>query len=404
MLLFSSLTIQASGRANWTESELTLLRSLALSSLPPLPADPSNRFADSPAAVELGRRLFFDRRLSSNGKVACASCHDPERGFQDGRALAKGVGRASRRAMPLTGMAYSPWLFWDGRKDSQWSQALGPLENSNEHNLSRGRLAKLVLAYYRPEYRAVFGAPADLTAVPENAGPLGNKSARRAWSRLQDTERDGVNRVFANVGKAIAAYERGITWGESRFDAYVRALWDDAPVRQENSLSATEVAGLKLFIGKAHCVECHRGPLFSDLDFHNTGVPIRPGLPRDLGRLAGAEQVVADEFNCLGPYSDANPEQCRELNFINKSDPRLLRAYKPPSLRNVAERPPYMHAGQFPSLQAVIGHYSRAPAAPEGRSEIKPLHLNGAEIRQLIAFLKTLSGAILSPGSVPVFR
>ncbi|WP_427501148.1 cytochrome-c peroxidase [Methylomonas sp. MED-D] len=397
LLVLSATNAGAIDSGLWSDSELTTLRSLALSSLPPLPADPSNRFADDPAAAVLGRRWFFDQGLSSNGKVACASCHDPDRDFQDGRDLAKGVGRTNRRAMPLAGMAYSPWLFWDGRKDSQWAQALGPLENPNEHNLTRGGCAKWVLAHYRCEYRAVFGEPPDLSALPDNAGPLGDKRARRAWIGLDDSARDAVNRVFANVGKAIAAFERRIAWNESRFDAYVRALGEQAPATPENSLSSEEIAGLKLFIGKAHCAECHRGPLFTDLDFHNTGVPARPGLPKDLGRLAGAEQVVADEFNCLGGYSDASPEQCRELNFINKGERRLLRAYKPPSLRNVAQRPPYMHAGQFASLEAVIGHYNRAPAAPAGRSEIKRLHLKPAEIRQLAAFLNTLSGTIDSP-------
>lgn len=401
IVLLSGVAARTVCSADWSESELATLRLLALSNLSPLPSDASNRFADNPASVELGRRLFFDQRLSSNGKVACAGCHDPKRDFQDGRSLAKGVGRANRRAMPLAGTAYSPWLFWDGRKDSQWAQALGPLENLNEHNLTRGRCAKLVLEYYRSEYRVVFGESPDLSAVPKNAGPLGDKSARHAWARLDDATRNAVNRVFANVGKAIAAFERRIVWEESRFDAYVRALAEQAPATPDNSLTKEEIAGLKLFIGKAHCVECHRGPLFTDLDFHNTGVPARVGLPKDLGRLAGAEQVVADEFNCLGSYSDAGPEQCRELNFINKGDRRLLRAFKPPSLRNVAERPPYMHAGQFASLYGVIGHYNRAPAVPEGRSEIKPLHLNGAEIRQLVAFLKTLSGAIRSPAADP---
>lgn len=401
IVLLNSVVAQIAPAADWSESELATLRSLALSSLPLLPSDPSNRFADNPAAVELGRRLFFDQGLSSNGKVACASCHDPKQDFQDGRSLAKGVGRANRRAMPLAGMAYSPWLFWDGRKDSPWSQALGPLENPNEHNLTRGRCAKLVLEHYRSEYRVVFGEPPDLSPVPDNAGPLGDKPARQAWARLDDATRDAVNRVFANVGKAIAAFERRIVWDDSRFDVYVQALLEGAQAAPENSLSKEEIAGLKLFIGIAHCVECHRGPLFTDLDFHNTGVPVRAGLPKDSGRLVGAGQVVADEFNCLGRYSDANPEQCRELNFINKGDRRLLRAYKPPSLRNVAQRPPYMHAGQFSSLQAVISHYNRAPAAPAGHSEIKPLHLKTVEIRQLAAFLKTLSSAIHSPAAAP---
>src|SRR5690606_15553813 len=107
--------------------------SLSIKSLPPLPPDPSNRYGDDPRAAALGHQLFFDTRLSANGKVSCATCHDPGRDFQDGLPLAVGVGTNTRRTMPIAGTAYSPWMFWDGRKDSQWSQALGPLESPVEH-------------------------------------------------------------------------------------------------------------------------------------------------------------------------------------------------------------------------------------------------------------------------------
>jgi cytochrome c peroxidase len=116
-------------RPEWTNEEVATLRSLWIGSLPQLPLDPSNRVADDPRAVALGKRLFFDERLSVNGKVACASCHQPVLLFQDGRPLARGVGTTTRKTMAIAGTAYSPWLFWDGRKDSQWAQALGPLES-----------------------------------------------------------------------------------------------------------------------------------------------------------------------------------------------------------------------------------------------------------------------------------
>ena len=103
---------------------------MSLAELEPLPRDPTNRVADDPRAADLGRRLFFDTRLSSNGRVACSTCHQPDRGFQDGTALATGVGITARRTMPIAGMARSPFLFWDGRKDSLWAQALGPLESA----------------------------------------------------------------------------------------------------------------------------------------------------------------------------------------------------------------------------------------------------------------------------------
>jgi cytochrome c peroxidase len=126
-LLATIATVTASGRDGWTSAQLEELRSMSLAELEPLPRDRTNRVADDPRAADLGRRLFFDTRLSSNGRVACSTCHQPDRAFQDGTALATGVGTSARRTMPIGGMARSPFLFWDGRKDSPWAQALGPL-------------------------------------------------------------------------------------------------------------------------------------------------------------------------------------------------------------------------------------------------------------------------------------
>ena len=105
----------------FSAEEWEQLQSLSIDALDPLPADPSNKYADDPAAAELGEKLFFDARFSANGKVSCATCHMPDRKFQDDVDLARGVGTTSRRTMPIAGTAYSPWMFWDGRKDSQWS-------------------------------------------------------------------------------------------------------------------------------------------------------------------------------------------------------------------------------------------------------------------------------------------
>jgi cytochrome c peroxidase len=108
----------------------------------------------------------------------------------------------------------------------------------------------------------------------------------------------------------------------------------------------------------------------------------------------GAPQVLADEFNCLSPYSDAGADDCAELRFMVAEGHELERQFKPPSLRNVAGRAPYMHAGQFDSLEAVVEHYNTAPAAPAGHSEIEPLNLSALELNQLVAFLHTLSGPV----------
>src|SRR5687768_8070594 len=184
----------------WTDAQIAELESMSLASLEPPPVDPTNKFADDPRAAELGRKLFFDTRLSANGKVSCATCHKPDLEFQDGTPLAQGVGTTNRRTMPVAGTAHAPFLFWDGRKDSLWAQALGPLESPVEHGGNRTQYAQLIAKHYRPQYEQVFGMMPALSA------------------------RDEVTAVFVNIGKAIAAYERKVEYGPSRFDTYVAAL------------------------------------------------------------------------------------------------------------------------------------------------------------------------------------
>ncbi len=389
LLVATALAPAATAADRWSAAQLNELRALSLSELEPLPPDPTNRVADDPRAAALGERLFFDTRLSANGAVACSTCHQRERDFQDGTALGRGVGTTTKRTMPIAATSRSPFLFWDGRKDSQWAQALGPLESPVEHGGTRAQYAHLVAAQYRAEYEALFGPLPDLAAVPAVAGPVADRSAAAAWGSMSDGQRDAVTRVFANLGKAIAAFERRVEFRPSPFDRYVDAL--TAGRRHEGILTKDEVAGLRLFIGKASCTQCHNGPLLTNNEFHNTGMPRRGELPVDDGRLAGATAVLKDEFNCRSRWSDA-PGRCAELDFMVTSDPTQQRAYKVPSLRNVAERPPYMDAGQHKTLAEVLDHYNRAPAAPAGHTELKPLRLKPMELRQLEAFLRTLSG------------
>lgn len=361
MLLTWGILASRGEIGTWTEPERQLIASLSLSSLPALPSDPSNVVADLPAAAALGRKLFFDTRLSGNGKVACASCHLPDRQFQDGTPLGRGIGQTTRRTMPIAGTAYSPWQFWDGRADSQWAQALGPLENPAEHGSNRTAVVEVVVANYASEFSEVFeDAPGEL--------PL--------------------DRAFADVGKAIAAFERTIMPKRSRFDVYAEAV---ANGENSEALSAQEAAGLRLFIGGANCLNCHNGPLFTDNDFHNTGAPAVTSLPPDTGRAEGALTVQRDPFNCLGEFSDAKPEECVELRFMKADGEDLVRAFKTPSLRDVAERSPFMHAGQMTSLAEVVAHYNGAPNAPEGHSELVPLGLTREEQDAITAFLASLS-------------
>ena len=384
-----ALTAGCSGDEFSAEEKATIA-SLSLDALPPLPADPSNRVADDRLAAAFGATLFFEPRLSGHGDVSCSTCHQIDRQFQDDRPLGRGVGLTDRRTMPLAGVAWSPWQFWDGRKDSLWAQALGPLEDAREHGGNRTAYAHFVAASLRDRYERIFGRLPDTTGVPPNAGPLGTAEEQAAWQAIPEAKRAEIDTVFANIGKSIAAFERSIRHEGTRFDRFARAIAAGETPQGDAALDESEKLGLKLFIGRANCVTCHTGPRFSDEHFHNTGVPQPPELPEDSGRAAGIAKALADPFNCLGRYSDAKPEQCGELRFMAKDDPLMVRAFKTPSLRGAVSRPPYMHSGQIAKIEDVVEHYAAAPRPPKGESELQPLTLSEREKDALVAFLKTL--------------
>ncbi len=381
---------------NWSAAELQILNSLALQNLPPLPPDASNRVADDPRAVALGQKLYFDTRFSANGQVSCASCHMPAQNFQDARAHGRGMADTRRRTQSIVGTAYQEWFFWDGRRDSQWSQALTPLEHAAEHGGDRAMYAHLLAENYRDEYQALFGALPDLKNVPAHAAPFGDERARAAWNTLSRADQQALSHTYANLGKAIAAYERKILPGRARFDDYVAAL-DAGNLPQANSiLSADERAGLKLFIGKAYCVTCHNTPLFSDDDFHNTGVP-QTENENDLGRVEAVSENFTDEFKCWSEYSDNPKRDCPALRYMLARDSVLLGAFKTPTLRRTQYIAPYMHNAWYTNLRDVLDHYNRAPAATIGASELKTLSLSETELTQLEAFLQTLVAPVSAP-------
>ena len=353
----------------WSDADVAVLRSLWIGSLPELPPDPTNAVSDDPRAAELGHALFFDTGLSPSGAIACATCHRPELRFTDGMQKGRGVGESKRNTRSIVSVAYSPWQYWDGRRDSQWAQALSPIEDPAEHGGSRQHTVNAVALddQFRRQYEDLFGVLPDLDE-PRN-----------------------VDRVFSNIGKAITAYERLIMPGASRFDRYVEAILsgDD----EKNLYAADEIAGLRLFIGKASCTQCHNGPLLTNHEFHNTGVLSFPGEVPDKGRAAGVRQVLADPFNCRGEFSDSSEQVCAELEFA-RSGYEVLGAFRTPSLRNLEHTQPYMHKGQMFTLAEVLAHYNEAPLSMVGHNEAKPLGLNAVELRQLEAFLETLAAPL----------
>lgn len=271
---------------------------------------------------------------------------------------------------------------------------MGPLESPVEHGSNRTYYAHLIDQNYRAEYEALFGAMPAVSHLPVITGAAQSAEVIAAWEAMSPEDRENVTRIYVNMGKSIAAYERHLIPGESRFDQYVEAVLNGDSQAANQILTSDEIAGLRLFIGEANCTDCHNGPLFTNNDFHNTGVPVAQGLPEDVGRAKGAQQVLADEFNCLSMYSDASPKDCAELNYLVAEGHELEGQFKPPSLRNVFGRGPFMHAGQFVTLEEVLNYYNTAPEAPAGHSELEPLRFTEKQIAQIIAFLKTLDGPV----------
>lgn len=378
-----------------TEAEIKLIASLSLTALEDLPTDPSNKVADDPLAAQLGHALFFDTRLSGNNNVACATCHQPANSFTDGLPLAVGTSVGPRHTPSLLGVSYSPWFYWDGRKDSQWAQALAPLEASHEHNIARTQVVNLVIQdpYYSKLYTQLFGDIPILSLSDVSASPVGNDEQQQAWHLIPASERKAINFAFANIGKSLAAYQRKIRPGRSKFDDYADSLTNNSATNSETYLTRQEIAGLKLFIGKGQCVTCHNGPLFTNHEFHNTAVmPVAGELP-PMARYDGIRVARLDPFNCLGEFSDAKASECIELRFARDTKD-LVGAQKTPTLRNIADTAPYMHGGQLATLEEVVTHYNNAPTSMLSHNEAKPLGLRRVESQQLVAFLKTLSAPL----------
>lgn len=376
-------------------------RVLHMSPLPPPPPDPTNAHADDLDAARLGQALFYDERFSKNGGVSCATCHQPDRAFTDGRAKGRAMGRVDRNTPTVINSAHNRWFFWDGRSDSAWAQALGPLEDPREHGGSRLQFGHVIDRdpRLRELYVEVFGNWPDLSDLerfPERGRPVPGVPEHplaRSWNAMTAADRHVVNRIFANLGKALAAYQRRLRSTRAPFDVFVEGLREEDPQKLA-ALSDPAIRGLKIFLGKGRCHTCHDGPYFSDLEFHMIRVPPREGHKPDIGRYSGVSGVFDDPFNSLGLYSD-DPEVTgrRRLSYLVRV-PHSRQEMKTPSLRNVAATAPYMHHGFFASLEEVVRFYSTLEGAlPPHPNEklVDPLDLDEREQADVVLFLASLS-------------
>ncbi len=358
--------------------------------LSPLPAtpppNPTNRVSDSPDAARLGQMFFFDERLSKDGTVACATCHSPFHGFADVEATSLGGGRGTRNAPTLLNVAYNKWQFWDGRADSLWSQALIALEGEKEQAGTRLQYAHLIKRLYQKDYETVFGPLPNLADTTRF--PLTGKPGDVAFDNMSDKDKIAVNTVFANIGKAIEAYERLLISRNAPFDQYVAGDLD--------AISSEAKRGLEIFIGKGQCTLCHNSPNFTDNDFHNVGVP-QGRLPEDTGRYDGIKQLLENPFNGGGIYSD-NPETPKRILDLLEPTQQLKGRFKTPTLRNIALTAPYFHTGGYPTILSILRfNGSEIPTTEYAgvRDDTRqPLRLNEQEVNDLEEFLLTLTGEL----------
>jgi cytochrome c peroxidase len=362
----------------FTRDEWDMVQAMVLT-FPP-PPDPTNAFADSIPASALGGLLFVDSVLSPGNLVSCSSCHEAARDFTDGSPTPpEGVGRLTRNAPSLTFVAYQRSQFWDGRADSLWAQALAPIESANEFGSSRLFVAHAVFTAYKPQYEATFGPMpplGDTTRFP----PAG-KPGDPAWETMAAADQDAVTRVFVNVGKSLAAFERQLRGAGAQLDQYASGA--------SAALTDAQKDGLLAFF-ESGCAQCHWGPRMTDDAFHDLRFPSGVANAGDVGRQGGIPQLLASEFASSSRWSDA---------FISRAEPTpgawTLGAFKTPELRNVALTAPYGHGGnyvQLPQLVELIRTGGMPPDSPlaDGVTEPWLVPFDAANDATIAAFLGAL--------------
>jgi cytochrome c peroxidase len=345
---------------NKANSAISILLVLAVALFPPAAAaghlEPFRSAAEpasnpgTPEKVELGKMLFFDRRLSGDGTMSCATCHIPDLGFGDGQAIGLNypTTRNWRNTQTLINVAYQKFLFHDGRVESLEDQALFPIMSAFEMNQNLDYLEEEIrsVAEYRERFRKVFGS--------------------------DDTSRE-------RIAMAIAAFERTLVSRNAPLDRYLDG--------DDGALTPAAKRGLEVFTGKGKCVDCHYGTALIDNRFHALDVPEHPDFQED-ARVAATRRFVA-KVNHFEKFRTLEEDPGRYL--ITKRD-EDWKAFRTPTLRDIANTGPYMHNGIFETLEETVEFHDRG-----GAKALEPLGLTAEEKADLVLFLEeALTGEKLS--------
>jgi len=335
---------------------------------PPAAPDPSNRVSGRPAAIAFGRALFFEARLSLSGTISCATCHRPDRGWTDGRARSRGHEAVDRNALSLFNLRFNRWFGWDGAQDNLWAQNLRPLLDRREMGVGPAGAARLV----RTDRRLACGY-------------------RQAFGSAPGADNQ---RVFVDLGKALAAFLETVVTGSTPFDDFRDALARNDAAGQARYPAAAK-RGLRLFVGRGNCAFCHFGPAFTNGEFADAGVPhFAISRRADPGRFGGIRKLRKSSYTLLGRFND-DPARS---TAIKTRHVRLAHSnfgeFRVPGLRNAALTAPYMHAGSLKTLAGVVRHYSTLDEErlhAGGERILRRLDLSAQEQADLVAFLETLT-------------
>lgn len=315
-----------------------------LEPLPPLPISPENPL--TPEKAELGRKLFFDRRLSGDGTMTCATCHNPETGYTDALpiSLSYPTTKNWRNASAIINLAYNDMFFWDGRAANMEEQALFPIMSAFEMNQN--------LDYLEEE----------LKEVPEYV------------KSFQDVFGGEITRD--RIGMALAAFQKTIISKDSPLDKFLAG--------DKEAMTAVQAEGYEIFTGKGNCTLCHYGPNLTDNAFYNLGVPDDPEVVQD-SRVSATRRFTA-KVSGYTAYRTLMEDPGRYLVTKKRED---WKAFKTPTLREVSLTGPYMHNGVFNTLEEVIEFFNNGGGDDPNKTPLlKPLNLTDDEKLTLEVFLK----------------
>jgi cytochrome c peroxidase len=385
----------------------------------PMPHNPFNHRDNDTGLAKLGQAWFFETDVAEaitvdgpsgkkgeTGKVGCVTCHDPNKYFSESRdgALSHGLSFLKRNTPAMVNEGWYGWNGWAGRFDSLLMHGAAAFGGA----ASPLATAHWMFKKYRTEYNDMFPetplpealdpmAP-DASRFPKTGRPKANADAPDGpWEMMTPDDQHAIFQMQANFARVWDAYPRMLTTHGSAFERYVKGEY--------SMLSPSAKRGLTLFIGKAACNECHTGSLLSDSKFHNIGIPTVAGTAPDMARSADIAAWKTNVFNAEGEFSDdreAGKQKHATIDYSPGAVAALTGAFRTPQLLNIAETGPYFHTGTVKTLEEVVRHYNAGggaagsfPGAKDPR--IVPLGLTDAEMGDLVAFLKTLTGAPADP-------